>query len=111
MNQKKLKIYDYNPKLCRPDILVNNIKSYYESLDVKIPFETLFDEATGLIDTYDELCDKECYVNDVELPIANFTFKNDNYLLWRCPLDFIRYYLKKQCGKETKWYHKLFFKN
>ena len=46
---------------------------------------------------------KECSKNPncigvAELPIANFRFKQDRYLYWHCPIDFVREYLKTQCG-------------
>ena len=46
-----------------------------------------------------------------KLPIANFRFKQDKYLYWHCPLDFVRDYLEKQCGyKKANWFVKLFWK-
>lgn len=59
---------------------------------------------------------KECstntdYGDDIELPIANFSFKQDKYLYWHCPLDFVREYLEIQCGyKKANWFVKLFWK-
>lgn len=59
---------------------------------------------------------KECstntdYVDVRELPIANFRFKQDKYLYWHCPLDFVREYLETQCGyKKANWFVKLFWK-
>lgn len=48
---------------------------------------------------------------DMELPIANFRFKQDKYLYWHCPLDFVREYLETQCGyKKANWFVKLFWK-
>lgn len=70
---------------------------------------------------WDEMIEREkrydtCAVGDImredfSIPIANLPDKLDRYLLWYCPLDFIRGYLKENCGYETKWYHKIFFKN
>ena len=54
---------------------------------------------------------KEYYGDDRELPIANFRFKQDKYLYWHCPLDFVREYLETQCGyKKANWFVKLFWK-
>ena len=58
---------------------------------------------------------QECYKNpcfgDGELPIANFSFKQDRYIYWHCPLDFVREYLETQCGyKKANWFVKLFWK-
>lgn len=68
--------------------------------------------------SFDEWCSwrKECSTdtdcgNDIELPIANFSFKQDKYLYWHCPLDFVREYLEIQCGyKKANWFVKLFWK-
>lgn len=48
--------------------------------------------------------------NNISFPVANFTLKQDRWLFWHCPLDFIRNYLIEQCGYKEKWYHKLLFK-
>jgi hypothetical protein len=51
------------------------------------------------------------YGDDRELIIAHFTFKQDKYLYWHCPLPFIREYLQRQCGyKKANWFVKLFWK-
>jgi len=47
---------------------------------------------------------------EFKLPVMNTPIKVDKFLLWRCPLDYIRVYLEEQCGYKTHWYHKLFFK-
>lgn len=52
------------------------------------------------------------YGDDRELPIAIFTFTEDKYLYWHCPLDFVREYLETQCGyKKANWFVKLFWKH
>lgn len=43
-------------------------------------------------------------------PISNFTFKQDRYLYWHCPLDFVRKYLREQCGYKDNWFVRLFWK-
>lgn len=59
---------------------------------------------------------KECSMNPncvglAELPIANFRFKQDKYLYWHCPIEFVREYLETQCGyKKANWFVKLFWK-
>lgn len=59
---------------------------------------------------------KECSKNPncigvAELPIANFSFKQDRYLYWHCPIEFVREYLETQCGyKKANWFVKLFWK-
>ena len=50
-------------------------------------------------------------MGDAKLPIANFTFKQDKYLYWHCPIKFGREYFKTQCGyKKANWFVKLFWK-
>lgn len=52
----------------------------------------------------------ECGVN-AYVTIANFSSKQDKYLYWHCPFDFVREYLEKQCGyKKANWFVKLFWK-
>ncbi|MCM1031575.1 MAG: hypothetical protein NC410_09085 [Oscillibacter sp.] len=76
----------------------------------------LFDvshDAQSIIDDFldtkrlnkDDFIEKHCHV-----PITNFPCRCDKILLWRCPIPFVRDYLKKNCGYKTKWYHKLFWK-
>ena len=51
------------------------------------------------------------YGDDTKLVIAHFTYKQDKYLYWHCPLDFIREYLEVQCGyKKANWFIKLFWR-
>ena len=46
-----------------------------------------------------------------KLVIANFKFRQDLYLYWHCPFDFVREYLETQCGyKKANWFVKLFWK-
>ena len=63
-------------------------------------------------DNWQKECSKNIdYGDDVELPVANFRFKQDRYLYWHCPLDFVREYLETQCGyKKANWFVKLFWK-
>lgn len=54
---------------------------------------------------------KDIEVEKMSLVIANFTRKQDKYLYWHCPLNFIRGYLEKQCGfKKANWFVKLFWR-
>lgn len=49
--------------------------------------------------------------NEWQEEIASFSYKQDRYLYWHCPLDFIREYLETQCGyKKANWFVKLFWK-
>ena len=43
-------------------------------------------------------------------PIAIFNRKQDRYLYWHCPLDFVREYLREQCGYRDNWFVKLFWR-
>ena len=43
-------------------------------------------------------------------PLANFNRKQDRYLYWHCPLDFVREYLREQCGYKDNWFVKLFWR-
>lgn len=48
--------------------------------------------------------------NVPKVAIASFSCKDDSYLYWRCPLDFVREYLHEQCGYKDNWFVKLFWK-
>lgn len=51
------------------------------------------------------------YGDDAKIIIAHFYFKQDRWLYWHCPLDFVREYLENQCGyKKANWFVKLFWK-
>lgn len=58
----------------------------------------------------EKLEDEWEYKDNISFPIARFTLKQDRWLFWHCPLDFIREYLIEQCGYKEKWYHKILFK-
>lgn len=45
-----------------------------------------------------------------KVAIASFSRKEDSYLYWYCPLDFVREYLHEQCGYKYNWFVKLFWK-
>lgn len=52
----------------------------------------------------------KCNVTYPPISIANFTHKQDRYLYWHCPLDFVRAYLHEQCGYKDDWFVKLFWR-
>lgn len=58
----------------------------------------------------DKLKNKEIYLSDIKIPIANFTYAQEKWLKWHCPLDFVREQLKNDLGLKDYWYYKLFFK-
>lgn len=45
-----------------------------------------------------------------EKAVANFTKKQDRYLYWHCPLDFVREYLREQCGYKDNSFVSMFLK-
>ena len=45
-----------------------------------------------------------------KVAIASFSRKEDSYLYWHCPLDFVREYLHEQCGYKDNWFVKLFWR-
>ena len=57
-----------------------------------------------------EIQNKEKWVENLKLPITNFSCEEDKYLLWHCPIEEVRGYLINQCGYKEKRYYKLFFK-
>ena len=57
-----------------------------------------------------KLKNKSKFIDSIALPICNFSFNQDLYLKWHCPIEFVRKYLKEQCGVKTRWYHKIYFK-
>lgn len=83
---------------------INNVDEHFQAISVKCKND-IADEANEIIYNYITI-----NTYKPEIPIANFSFKQDKYLLWKCPLDFVRDYLKENCDYTTKWYHKLFFK-
>lgn len=64
---------------------------------------------------------KDIFFNPLNLPwtkpdevrlIADFSYKQDRWLYWHCPLDFVRVYLRIQCGYEKEnWFVRLFWKS
>ena len=48
--------------------------------------------------------------NIPKVAIASFSCKDDSYLYWHCPLDFVREYLHEQCGYKDNWFVKLFWR-
>lgn len=59
---------------------------------------------------YKKLNNKTTYIENITLPITNFSCKEDRYLLWYCPIKEVRDYLIEQCGYKERWYYRLFFK-
>ena len=60
---------------------------------------------------WQEKVDKQYNEQNTALPIASFSHKQDRYLYWHCPLDFVREYLHEQCGYKDNWFVKLFWRD
>ena len=90
---------------------INKMMEYYKSFDdFDITRVHPYEEVDYLREQKERLKDKDLYISDVELPIARFTLKQDMWLKWHCPLEFVRQYLKDNCGMKEHWYYRLFFK-
>jgi hypothetical protein len=90
---------------------IESLKQYYSQVDIKLPLEQLEHEVEEHLQWYKKLNNKTTYIESVALLIANFSCKEDKYLLWHCPIEEVREYLIKQCGYKERWYYKLFFKH
>lgn len=90
---------------------INKLLDYYKSWNDFDASSVHPDEKIDEIyEQHEKLSDKELYISDIELPIACFTLEQDTWLKWHCPLEFVRQYLKDNCGIKEHWYYKLFFK-
>ena len=87
---------------------IENLRNHYKKYNYDMPQNQLEEEVDYIIEHYnlDEYEIEELY----SFPIMRPTFKEDKILKWRCPLPFVRDYLKTHCGVKTRWYHKLFWK-
>ena len=85
------------------------IKEHQDDIDAGLyTIESLTEDYEWNIDKFNEL--KYTIYEYIELPITCFSFKQDRWLFWHCPLDFVREYLIEQCGYKERWYHKFLFK-
>ena len=110
-NEALNRIYDkYGLKEGR-NKAINNLSQYYFSLGCKLGEFDATEEIDEIYEKYNKLLNKKEYIENIELPITNFGFKQDRYLKWHCPLDFVRDYLHENCGIKERWYYKYFFKN
>ena len=90
---------------------ISKMMDYYKSFDDFYITRVHPDEEVDyLYKQKKELSNKNFYILDIGLPIARFTLKQDTWLKWHCPLEFVRQYLKDNCGMKEHWYYKLFFK-
>lgn len=81
-----------------------------EFLD-KVSDEQIKEEVQEHLKGWKEIQNKETWIENLKLPITNFSCEEDKYLLWHCPIEEVRDYLINQCGYKEKRYHKLFFKD
>lgn len=106
----KMHVSDYSDKeelviwcIIHNPFLLNNIYEPFEGYDAWELKKRKAYEKMGVKD--------ENMTDLLTIPITNFRFKQDKYLYWHCPLDFVREYLETQCGyKKANWFVKLFWR-
>ena len=89
---------------------IESLAQYYLDNDYKASANQIIEEVSEHLEQCAKLVNKDLYLANLSLPITNFSCKEDEYLLWHCPIEEVREYLTKQCGYKERWYHKLFFK-
>ena len=89
---------------------IESLQEYYEKQNYNAPYKQLMNEVMDTLTQNEALKDKEQFIENSVLAIANFSCEDDKYLLWHCPIEEVREYLTKQCGYKERWYYKLFFK-
>ena len=89
---------------------VELLREDYKKIGYNPPLEQLQEEVANVLKQVEKLKNKTAYIENITLPITNFSCKEDKYLLWHCPIEEVREYLTKQCGYKERWYYKLFFK-
>ena len=89
---------------------VDLLREHYKKSGYNPSLEQLEEEVTNILAEVEKLKDKTIYIENIALPVTNFSCKEDTYLLWHCPINEVREYLIKQCGYKERWYYKLFFK-
>ena len=88
---------DHNPSLLK------DIANPFESWESWVLRKQGYAERKGITNEED--------IDNIKFIIACFDSKQDKYLYWHCPLDFVREYLENQCGyKKANWFVKLFWK-
>ena len=89
---------------------IESLQDYYNKSDYIASHDQVFNEVAETLKQHIALKDRKQFIEDAILAIANFSCKEDRYLLWHCPIEEVREYLTKQCGYKERWYYKLFFK-
>jgi hypothetical protein len=115
-NRWKDNVYQHDKEMCELNHFyfssIESLKEYYlTKSDYKAPLVQLAQEVNDHLQLCDNLANKELYLENITLPVTNFSCKEDKYLLWHCPIEEVREYLTKQCGYKERWYYKLFFKH
>ena len=105
--QSRKEIYDRELKFAST---VELLRERYKKLGCYPSLEQLEEEVASILTEVEKLKNKTAYIENITLPITNFSCKEDRYLLWHCPIEEVREYLIKQCGYKERWYYKLFFK-
>ena len=90
---------------------VELLRENYNKIGYNPPLEQLEEEVASVLAQVEKLKDKATYIENITLPMTNFSCKEDRYLLWHCPIEEVREYLIEQCGYKERWYYKLFFKH
>ena len=89
----------------KPSLLAN-ITLPFEGMEHFMRCKQNFAKARGI----ELIPENEEEIDNIKLEIARFKTKQDRYLYWHCPLDFVREYLETQCGyKKANWFVKLFW--
>ena len=89
---------------------VEACREHYRKYGCKVPLDQLEQEVADHLEEWEKIHAEKEYIQNIELPVTNFSTKQDKYLLWHCPIPEVREYLHKQCGYREKWYYKFFFK-
>ena len=89
---------------------IESLQDHYKKSCYIASYEEIVDEVAECLEQHEALKNKQTYLENIALPVTNFSCKEDKYLLWHCPIEEVREYLTKQCGYKERWYYKLFFK-
>lgn len=89
---------------------IEHLRKHYKECGYDAPIDQLEEEVHEHLEMHELLRSKRKYIEQKDLPVTNFSFKQDKYLFWHCPISEVREYLHTHCGYKEKWYHKLLFK-
>jgi len=94
--------------LSKEEAIANIIKLYKEQAHYDCPIKQAQEEYEYIMDDYKK--SRDDWEDLYEFPVMNTPLSVDRKLKWICPVPCVRKYLQEQCGVNTRWYHKLFFK-